>query len=41
MVLYTREDLRLSRVYGPLSSTNGPDRMSSNALVVVRIVMKN
>ena len=40
MVSYTKEDLRLSRRSGPLGSTNGPDRMLSDASKVVRTVMK-
>ena len=38
--LIYREDLRLSRVCRPLSSANGPDKMSPDALEVVPVVMK-
>ena len=38
--LLTREDLGLSGKCSPLTSTNGPDRMSPDALKIVRIVMQ-
>ena len=40
MVSYIREDLRLSRICEPLSSANGSDRESPDALEVVRVVKR-
>ena len=40
MVSYIREDLRLSKRCGPLSSANGSDRASSDALEVIRVVKR-
>lgn len=40
MVSYTREDLRLSRECRPFNGVNGSNRMFSDVLKVVQVVMK-
>lgn len=39
-VLHIIKDLKLLEIYGPFSSANGPDKMSLDALKVIRAVMK-